>query len=196
MIGKASRFLFSERAIRKILTRRARAISFAQELGLRRAAMAAALALREQDSSDARLLPWQEAVLEAIILRMCRYEDEEGAVFPAASSPEVLQAAIAFTRTMPRVTRQKLYDLLSLVELAPAVLGPQRERRRFSALEGWAQDEHLEMWRSSALEPMRGGFEGLKAVCMMGYWSQPESWPVISYSLDTQGGWRLGGEEQ
>lgn len=185
--------LLSTATARKLRMRRDEAIALIQRVGLRRGAQIAARALAEPEAAPGELSGWQREVLAAVLDRMCRYEDPE---LPAPSQTGALEAAIEFTRTMPQTTRQKLYDLLAVFEAGPAALGPQRRRRRFSAMDPEAQDAYLQMWERSAIEPMRAGFHGLKSTCMMGYWSQPPTWGAIGYGLDTEGGYTGAGQEE
>lgn len=184
--------LLSGRALRRLLNHRDEAISFAQQVGLRRAAQASCALLGEEDPAPGELAGWQREVLASVLDRMCAYDGDD---LPAPAQTDALEAAVGFTSTMPPSTRQKLFDLLSVFELGAAALGPQRERKRFTQMDTWAQDQYLAAWEASPIEPMRAGFHGLKSVCMMGYWTRPGTWPAISYGLDTEGGF-TGHEEE
>ncbi len=170
------------RTLRTLTGRRDEAAAFVQRVGLRRAAQLGATLLGHEDSADATITPWQRVTLQKAMACMCHY-DLDAAPSPAQTE-EMLDAAVAFTEQMPSITRQKLYDLLTLLEVGPLALGP--ERVRFNDMKSGAREDYLRIWESSPLEPMRAGFEGLKSVCMMGYWSHSSRWDAIGYGLDTE----------
>jgi len=59
-----------------------------------------------------------------------------------------------------------------LFELRPA---------RFTSLPPEEQDASLRSWMSSRLQLRRTAFLGLRNLCFLGWYSQPESWSLIGY---------------
>ena len=52
---------------------------------------------------------------------------------------------------------------------------------RFSRLPAAEQDVHLRGWTTSKLALRRTAFLGVRNLCFMGWYSQPEVWPLIGY---------------
>jgi hypothetical protein len=69
--------------------------------------------------------------------------------------------------------------LLRLVEWGPWIF--EATPSRFTLLPPDAQDASLRGWSSSRLELRRAGFQALRNLACLGYWSQPETWPLIGY---------------
>ena len=44
------------------------------------------------------------------------------------------------------------------------------------------QDASLRAWMTSRLAIRRLAFTGVRNLCMLGYYSQEESWPLIGYA--------------
>lgn len=134
--------------------------------------------LREPlDQSDA-LHRWQVDAFEALVERIC---DPGETGLPSPRDVGAVEVAQRYVRWMPAVTRMKLGNLIATLEGGPLVLGPRR--KRFSKLDAADQDAYLEKWSESPLPPMRAAFHAIKQVAMMGYYSQPGTWPGIGYSI-------------
>jgi hypothetical protein len=69
--------------------------------------------------------------------------------------------------------------LLRLVEWGPWIF--EATPSRFSLLPPEAQDASLRGWSTSRLDLRRAGFQALRNLACLGYWSQPETWPLIGY---------------
>jgi hypothetical protein len=54
--------------------------------------------------------------------------------------------------------------------------------RRFTQLRDAEKDASLTGWMTSRFELRRLVFAALRNLCFLGYYSQPESWPLIGYS--------------
>ena len=160
-------------------------LSVVQDAGLRGAAQLAERAMGVRGAEDVwSPEAWQVEVLRAVQGAMCAYEDEAGEpALPAADEVGALEVSLRFLGQMPEATQRKLWDVLTLLEVAPSVLGPEREVGRFSGLSAAGRQAHLAMWCDSPLAPQRAAFEGVKAVCMMGYWTRDAVWPAIGYGL-------------
>lgn len=149
-----------------------------QMTGLVQSARWAAKLLGEPPPDPERMPDWIEAILEAVTARMCRYESDG---MPAPAECGALDNTRRFMEGIPLETRREFQSLLVLIELSPYVLGPRRER--FTQLEGAYQDAALQLWEQSDLPPQRAGFNAIKSMVMMGYWSRPETWSSIGYSI-------------
>jgi hypothetical protein len=68
---------------------------------------------------------------------------------------------------------------LSLVEWSPLLFDLRLSR--FTKLPAAEQDATLRSWMTSRLELRRTAFLGLRNLCFMGWYSQPEVWPLIGY---------------
>ena len=155
-----------------------RAAAAAQQMGLE---AAAALARR----MAAPGVGWEQVLARAIDV-MCHSGDS---ALPAPGQTKALDAALGFLAQAPAPTRQKLIDVVWLVEAGGRVMASPRAP--FSSLSLEQATAYLAQWEGAALEPMRAAFAGLKSVCMIGYWSRPGTWEAIGYGLDTE----LEGEE-
>lgn len=169
--------------MQRILESRDAASSAVQAMGLRRASQLAASMLGETAPREGEIATWQTETLGALMACMCH--DPAGEL-PLPSQTDALKAALTFASEMPEVTHQQLLDLLSVFEAGVRVLGPSRHKRRFTALTAEEQITYLGMWEQSPFEPQRAAFHGLKSVCMMGYWTRPDTWAHIGYGLDTE----------
>jgi hypothetical protein len=69
--------------------------------------------------------------------------------------------------------------LLRLVEWGPWIF--EATPSRWSLLPPEAQDASLRGWSTSRFALRRAGFQALRNLACLGYWSQPETWPLIGY---------------
>jgi hypothetical protein len=79
----------------------------------------------------------------------------------------------------PELTRP-LPILLELVEWSPFVF--DLAFARFTRLDRDAQDASLRGWMTSRFALRRRAFLALRNLASFGYWSQPETWPLIGYA--------------
>lgn len=155
-----------------------------QDLGLERGAQLASALLREQLAPD-HLRPWQLETLAAIQQTMCAYENAPGLPsLPDASQTDALEVTLAFMGKMPPHIQRKLSCVIALFEAGPLLLGPTR--KRLTKLSPQARAQHLKLWEDAKLDGLKAAFHGLKSACMIGYWSRPQTWPAIGYTLDLQ----------
>lgn len=93
--------------------------------------------------------------------------------------------ATAFDRTLSVIGgfatlhQDRLRGFISILEAASLI----SHRVRFSALQTDAQDDVLNAWATSKIPARRAAFHGLKSVCMMGFYSDDQTWNSIGYSL-------------
>ena len=155
-----------------------------QSYGLEKLAEFACNVLDEPMPTGGSWLPWEYQVLDALLDRMCAYRGD----LPRPADTYALEATLDFVDTLPHGRRQQLRQLLAVFEAGPRLLAPEGRRERFSRLEESAADRYLSSWDQSRLPPRRAAFNALKSVCMMGYWSQSETWPAVGFSLEENPG--------
>jgi hypothetical protein len=78
-------------------------------------------------------------------------------------------------------TRQDIEKLLGLFENALPGLLLDGRAMPFTRLSEAGQDDVLESWRTSRLALRRSGYQALRKLCMVAYWTQPASWAAVGY---------------
>ncbi|MBK8999658.1 MAG: gluconate 2-dehydrogenase subunit 3 family protein [Myxococcales bacterium] len=114
------------------------------------------------------LAPWQWAVFEAV-----------GARILAPESAAVGLFADGYVAGLAERDRDDLMGLLAYVEhLAPiaAGFGP-----RFTQLAPAEQDRVLELLEASSIGLLRGGFQALKALCLMAHYRSDAAFAALGY---------------
>ena len=149
-----------------------------QAVGLIRSADLIRRALGKPPPAPRDMPHWIGDILAAVTRRLCAYDDE---AMPSPEDCEALDAATDFLYGMPAETQREFQSLLVLVEVAPFLFGPRR--RRFTELSEDDQDAALRAWEQSSLSARKMGFNAVKSLAMMGYWSRPDVWPSIGYSV-------------
>lgn len=137
---------------------------------------------RVPDEVGSRLVAlsgWQYVVVQAAARRICAKDDEQDASIPTSDDTDVAGFVDGYVASMPEPVRRDIGRLLAYVEhLAPLRAG---FASRFSRLDADAQDAVLRAMESSSIDLLRGGFEGLKSMCFMGYYRDPRTWRVLAY---------------
>ncbi len=128
---------------------------------------------------------WERRTLHHLVARLCDYS---AAGLPAPEACGALEETLGFLQTLPFGRRRQLHQLIAIIEAGSLVTAPDQQRCRFSELSPRAADMYLKSWARSDLPPRRAVFQGLKSICMMGYWSRPETWKGIGYSLEANPG--------
>ena len=149
-----------------------------QTMGLVRTGRLIARLTRNSPPLPGQIPAWLEAVLLRAMERMCAPDLDD---LPPPSRSGALSAASVFIGGMPQSTQEELQSMLAIVEFAPYAFGPRR--RRLTQLGDDELDRFLVTLETSPLLPARAMFKALKSVCMMGYYSRPEVWGAIGYSL-------------
>jgi len=162
--------------LRILLRQKSDVLRKAQDLGIEGAARLATQLLDEEWHDGPAFMPWQADTLDSLQKRLCRGEG-----IPQTYEVDALEVTLRFVSNMPEATRRKMAGLLTLFEAGPYVLGPTR--KRFSQLSGPHQDAYLRTWEAASLAPQRAIYHALKTIAVMGYWTQPATWPHIGYSL-------------
>jgi hypothetical protein len=139
------------------------------------------------------LSPWHVLVLDAVATRMCLADVPYHA--PGAPPPPATVGVAEFidgfvAKAHPTVQRD-IQGLLALVEhLWPLRCG---YAHRFTSLDAEAQDDVLTRMERASIGMIRGAFQGLKTLIMMGYWRDPRTWGVLRYDgpqvRRPDGGW-------
>jgi len=151
------------------------------------------------DRSDRRIaylraLPWwQLAVVDAFADRVCAADvayDAPGAP-PTPSEVDVTLFVDAYVAdSAPEIRRDLLAAFGALEHAFPALAG---EAHRFTALSPARQDDVLRALERSPIDLVRGAFNGLKCLVMMGYYRDPRTWGVLGYDgplvMRPIGGW-------
>jgi hypothetical protein len=114
------------------------------------------------------LAPWQYVVMEAIGGRVLDPERASVGLF-----------ADEYIAKLPKADRDDLFGLLAYIEhIAPYGRGMSQ---RFSALSPSQQDRVLTHLEQSEIGLLRGGFQALKALCLMAYYRKDESFRALGY---------------
>ncbi len=80
---------------------------------------------------------------------------------------------------LPPAVSEPLPLALRLFEYGPFLF--DLSFARFTRMSDAAQDTSLHGWMTSRFALRRLAFTGLRNLCMLGYYSQPETWPLIGY---------------
>jgi hypothetical protein len=83
---------------------------------------------------------------------------------------------------MPPEARDDINDLLGLFENALPGLLLDGRTAPFTRLGAAAQDHVLEAWRDSRIVLRRGGYHGLRRLCLAGYYKAVSAWPAVHYA--------------
>lgn len=152
-----------------------------QRLSLR----AAALACRPSEAPNALssiLTVSQRATLASILDTLVRTSVD------AAPDPELMTASLAFIdtwlRRLPEQSASELMDLLTVWEVQSQMVGPHRGR--FSRLSAAERAANLERWATSPSPTAQSAFRALKTVCMLAWWSRPQTWQGLGYTIVTR----------
>lgn len=148
-----------------------------QAIGLVKTGRMISRVLRKPAPTEEEFPAWIEEIFAAVGARLCEYDDG----LPPLEKTDALEAAMGFVAAMPPTTRVEFQSLLVLLEMAPFIFGPRR--RRFTELTEKEQSAHLAGWEQAEILPRKGAFRALKSVVMMGYWSRPETFAHLGYSV-------------
>jgi hypothetical protein len=124
------------------------------------------------------LAAWQLVVVEHAARRIVAPDTTDGSA-PAVDDVEVGLYVDRYVANMPEVTRTDFLHLLGYLEhLAPAAAG---KSSRFTRLSAEDQDATLAGLEASSQDLLRAGFDGLKALVMMGYYRDARTWRILGY---------------
>lgn len=119
--------------------------------------------------------PWESEVLTQIAERMV---DSGGAAPPLRETGAVQSIDLLCRGLDPEISGQ-LPLALRLFEYAPIVL--DLSFSRFTRMSDAQKDASLRAWAESRLALRRLAFLALRNLSLLGYYSQPETWPAIGY---------------
>jgi hypothetical protein len=120
---------------------------------------------------------WERSVTHRLLDVLCSYDE-------ALPDPDAIDAARTtrrFVETLPQRRSDQLRNLLAIIEAGPLLLAPEGERGVFTSLSEVAAETYIRGWSESSIPQRRAVFHALKSVCMMGYWSQEETWSPIGF---------------
>lgn len=135
-------------------------------------------ALPEEVAAQLKVLsPKELLVLQAIARRMVA---PDGPDAPTADDVGVALHADAYLARLDEGLRSDVKALLQLVEHGSWLF--RLTGSRFTCMTPEEQDRTLADWETSRLEVRRRGFQVLKTLCLLGYWRDDRTWPLIGYT--------------
>lgn len=147
------------------------------------AALAGSLKLFDGRATSRAFEPFDALEVEvtrALAARICRQGDDP----PGDAALDRLVRFIEdYVSRLPESQAATFRHLLVVFEYQPMVFGPKR--RRFSRLDGDAQDENLNRWATAPQAARVAAFNGIKTICMLGWYSDPSTWDAIGYDGPT-----------
>lgn len=135
---------------------------------------------------------WQFVVVEHAARRIAAPDDAADRSIPSPDEIDVAGFVDAWISRMDAVVRRDFGRFLAYLEhVAPLGFG---FASRFSRLAPRAQDRVLRGIEASGADAIRGGFEGLKSLVLMGYYRSARTWAIAGYDGPLvgrpAGGWR------
>jgi len=122
------------------------------------------------------LSPKEYTVLAAVARRICAGDD---AGVPTSDDTQVALFVDGYLARLDDGLRSDVKALLQLVEHG----GFFRLRaKRFTQMAPDEQDAMLADWEQSRLAVRRQGFQALKTMCLLGYWRDDRTWPMLGYT--------------
>jgi hypothetical protein len=136
--------------------------------------------------------PWEYAVVQHAARRIAAPDREADASIPTADELDVAGFVDRWLERMPERARRDLGRFLAYLEhIAPLRLG---FASRFTRLAPLDQDRVLSSVEESASDLLRAGFDGVKSLVFLGYYSAPSTWGILGYDGPLVGrppaGWR------
>ncbi len=128
------------------------------------------------------LSPKEYLIVAAIAARILRVD---AADMPSAGDVDVALFIDGLVARLDAANRTDLRRLLQLVEHAFPRSGGHAAR--FTRLDGVAQDAVLDAMMTSSVDLVRGAFEALKSLCVMGYFRDARTWAGLGYDGPTVG---------
>lgn len=138
------------------------------------------------------LAPWQFVVVQHAARRIAAPDREGDSSIPSADDLDVAAFVDGWMARLPERMRRDLGRLLAYVEhVAPIGAGFVA---RFTRLAPEDQDRVLASVEGSSSDLLRAGFDGLRSLVFLGYYSDPRTWKVVGYDGPLvgrpQSGWR------
>lgn len=146
-------------------------------LGQLRAVPASASALAATSAGQLRF--FDERSAEILVQVVERLVDTGDPTAPAVRATAAISTIDALCAGLDPVLVEPLPLALRLVEWGPLLF--ELSFSRFSKLSAEAKDASLRGWMQSRFEVRRMAFHALRNLAFLGYWSQPETWPLVGY---------------
>lgn len=99
---------------------------------------------------------------------------------PAVRETGTVATIDALCRTLDPELTSVLPTALRLFEWGPVLFDWRLSR--FTRLDDAGKDASLHGWMTSRLPARRQGFLAIRNLALLGYYSQPETWPLIGYA--------------
>jgi hypothetical protein len=125
--------------------------------------------------------PVFDAAEREILARICERMVETGEpAAPALRQTRALETIEALCRGLDAGVRRQLRLALRLFEYGPFVF--DWTFARFTRMSDAECDASLTAWMTSRLALRRTAFLALRNLALYGYYSQPETWPLVGYA--------------
>lgn len=99
---------------------------------------------------------------------------------PVLRETQAIATIDALCRELDPALTSILPTALRLFEWGPVLF--ELRPSRFTRLDAAGQDASLRGWMTSRLALRRQGFLAVRNLTLLGYYSQPETWPLIGYA--------------
>jgi hypothetical protein len=124
------------------------------------------------------LSAWHYVVVQNLARRIVAPDVTDGSV-PSPDEVDVAGFVDGYVAGMPPALRRDLFRAFAMLEhAAPLAVGCAS---RFSRLGPVDQDRVLASLESSPVDLLRGAFDGLKSLALMGYYRDPRTWRILRY---------------
>jgi hypothetical protein len=121
--------------------------------------------------------PPEAEVLTQVVERLVASDDREA---PAVRDTETMTTIERVCGGLGASVTAPLPWLLRAVEFGPILF--DWTPSRFTRLDAKGQDAALRGWMTSRLALRRQGFQALRNLAFLGYYTQPATWPGIGYA--------------
>jgi len=140
---------------------------------------------------------WQFVVAQHVARRIVAPDRPDDPTIPTADAVDVAGFVDAWMARLPPRVRRDLGRLFAVIEhVAPLGAG---FASRFTRLAPADQDAVLASLEASSIDLLRAGFDGLKALVLMGFYRDARAWGVVGYDGPLvgrpAGGWGAPGAE-
>lgn len=122
----------------------------------------------------------EKGVVTAFASTVCAHDDPD---LPPVDGEAIGRFVEDYALGLPKIQATMLRNLLLAFEFQPLVYGPKR--KKFTQLTDDERRSNLEAWAATRDPQRQAVFKSLKTVCMLAYWSNPETWEVIGYDGPT-----------
>jgi hypothetical protein len=121
--------------------------------------------------------PQETEILTQLVERLVATGEPEA---PALRDTRTIVTIDALCRGLDPALTSILPTALRLFEWGPVLF--DRRLSRFTRLDDDDKDASLRGWMTSRLAARRQGFFAIRNLALLGYYSQPETWPLIGYA--------------